>query len=169
MSAVRGRAVKFCVIQLMPVQCLIIRSVGRFRGPHMQSLMKAVSNLDCYREAQILHDMRWVDFDVPIDEVMNVARNYPRRPRNGRLAVVSSSNLGFGMLRVIASVRENAGRTVCAFLDIAEALEWLSLAGFGGVIPEHVEAELSGHIGADDFDQDAFGITMRTMNEAPAG
>ena len=156
---------KFCVVQAQAQSFLVVRSVGRFHGPHMKSLMSAIANLDAYRDAQILHDMRLVDFNVPLEEIVEVARNHPDQPRNGRLAVVAATGLGFGMLRVIASIRENTGRKVHAFQDIADALEWLSVPGFEAGLPDTVEAVLTEHVGLSEQDPSLFGITIKCVNQ----
>lgn len=161
----KGMTVKFCVIQAQPRGCLFIRSAGRFNAQHMKAMIQAISNLDAYRDIEILHDMRLVDFDVAVEQVIEVARSYPSGERAGKLAVVAESVLGYGMLRVIVSIRENVNRTVSAFRSIEEAIDWLNVPGLQRKIPDQVEAVLSEHAGSGGSDPDGFGIVMKRLRE----
>ena len=155
---------RFCVVQVQPLGCIFVRSSGKFRSEHMKSLIQAIANLDAYGSSQILHDMRLVDFDVPVEQVIEVGRTYPAKPRQGCLAVVSDSVLGFGMLRVIVSIRENESRTVQAFREIGEAINWLDVPGLRDRPPAEVEAILTEFIGTGSGDTDGFNIVMKNVS-----
>lgn len=142
---------------------LFVRSAGRFNARHMKAMIQAISNLDAYQDIQILHDMRLVDFDVPVEEVIEIGRTYPPQPRAGKLAVVADSVLGYGMLRVIVSIRENVSRSVAAFRGIPDAIGWLAAGHLDRAIPDNVEALLAEHIGSGDSEPDAFAIVMKRL------
>ena len=131
---------QFCIVQVRQVGAIFIRSFGQFRPADMQTLFETLRTLDSYNGARILHDMRSVDFSVPVDEVVKVAHARPSESLTTRLALVADSEVGFGMLRVIVAIRENASRKASAFRSMNDALGWLEIPGFSTALPVGVEA-----------------------------
>ena len=128
-------------------------------------MIEAVSRLDFYQDrVPILHDMRLVDFDVPMEIVRQVAHIQPDQPKHTRLALVADSELGFGMLRALAALRENEQRLARAFHSVPEAIEWLELSAMGLSIPVQIEDLLTEGLGTG-VDLDGFGLVSRKMNE----
>jgi hypothetical protein len=111
----------------------------------MQSLFRTLGTLDMYDGARILHDMRNVDFSVPVDEVIKVAHARPARKLDTRLALLADTEVGFGMLRVIVAIRENASRTTNAFRSVSDALDWLNIPGIRGELPDGIQRIQSRH------------------------
>ena len=129
----------------------------------MRSMIEAISQLDFYRDqVPVLHDMRLVNFDVPMEHVQQVARMQPSKPRQTRLALVAGSALGFGMLRALATFRENDRRVAAAFHSVEEALSWLELPGLERAIPKRVESLLAEPF-VDGAPCHGFGLVSRKL------
>ena len=129
----------FCIVQVQQAGAIFVQSFGQFRPSDMQSLFKTLGTLDLYEGARILHDMRNVDFSVPVDEVIKVAHARPAKNLNTRLALLANSEVGFGMLRVIVAIRENASRSTNAFRSVSDALDWLNIPGIRDRLPDGIE------------------------------
>ena len=135
---------KFCIVQAKALNCIFVRSIGKFNPEHMKSLIASVSSLDFYQtEVLLFHDMRLVDFDVDAAKILDVARSNPPQPLHSKLALIATDQLGYGMLRMLAAVRENIPRKVAVFRSVEEGLDWLNLHKLLGVLPDEVEAALS--------------------------
>ncbi len=154
---------RFCVVQVMELGGTFVRSSGRFNARDMKTLIESLSTMESSGDAQILHDMRLVDFDVRVEEVIETGRAAPESLEIRKLALVSGSALGFGMLRVIASIRENFNRTVKAFRTIPEALDWLDLPLAGLTIPEAVDLIFDEQIRCNGDDPDGFGMVIQKL------
>lgn len=125
---------KFYIAQSIPLNCIFVRSVGRFNPTHMKTLIASISTLNFYiDDVLMLHDMRLVDFNVDAAQIMDVARADPPQPLHSKLALVAENALGYGMLRMLAAIRENMPRKVAVFRSIEEGLNWLGLDQQGEV------------------------------------
>ena len=152
---------KFSIVQATELRCIFVRSAGKLHPPHMRLMIESISKLDFYQDrVPILHDMRQVEFDVPMNVVRQVAGTQPTQPKHTQLALVADSELGYGMLRALAMFRENEQRVARAFHSIDEAMEWLELPEAGTAIPARIEELLSEGLGeSDDFER--FGLVSR--------
>ena len=92
---------------------------------------REIAELDSYqRGSHLFHDARLVDFNVPNSEIRKVAEA-PSPPVNSeferKVATLVSSDLGFGMMRVLCIVRERPGMALNVFRDLEEAKARLGL------------------------------------------
>ncbi len=74
--------------------------------------------------------MRLADVDVPASEIQSVAEAAsPKVTANTvrKVAILTSSDLGFGMMRMLALMRERPGLALNVFRDLEEAKAWLGL------------------------------------------
>ncbi|MEM7189903.1 MAG: STAS/SEC14 domain-containing protein [Pseudomonadota bacterium] len=154
---------KICVIQVPNLGCMFVRFVGKLNLPDMQSMIQSVMRLDGYQNSVILQDMRNVDFDVPMEVAHQVARARPENPLHSRLALVSEGDLGFGMIRVIASIREIDQYATRACRTIPEALEWLGIPGVNQQLPAEVEEVFAEDFPPESSEREPYGITIRKV------
>ncbi len=71
-----------------------------------------------------------MDVDVPTSEVQNVAMAASPKVDPGivrKVAILASSDVGFGTMRMLASMRERPGLVLNVFRDLEEAKAWLGL------------------------------------------
>ena len=130
----------------------------------MQALFKTLGTLDLYDGARILHDMRNVDFSVPVDGVIKVAHARPSKNLNTRLALLANSDVGFGMLRVIVAIRENASRSTNAFRSMQDALDWLNIPGIRDTLPDGVAHVQSKNTPLHGEMNDGYGLVFHKLS-----
>ena len=154
----------FCIIQVQQAGAIFVKSFGQFRPSDMQSLFRTLGTLDLYDGARILHDMRNVDFSVPVDEVIKVAHARPAKTLHTRLALLADTEVGFGMLRVIVAIRENASRTTNAFRSVSDALDWLNIPGIRGELPDGIVRVLSRHTPLSGESSADYGLVFHKLS-----
>lgn len=111
--------------------CIFVKWTGSFSAAEGAAYYRAIAQLDGYRQgASVFHDVRLVDADVPSGEIRAVATAGPKDadPSNVRkVAVLAPSDLTFGMMRMLAAMRERPGLVLNVFRDLDKAAEWLGL------------------------------------------
>lgn len=109
--------------------CILVRWNGTFSSEEGAAYYREVMGYESYRNgANVFHDVRLVNVDVPSPEIHKVAMGGPGNQGTSiarKVAILSSSNLGFGMMRMLGSMREQPGLTVNVFRDLEEAKAWL--------------------------------------------
>ncbi len=71
-----------------------------------------------------------MDVDVPTSEVRKVATTPSPKVDPDvvrKVAILASSDFGFGMMRMLALMRERPGLVLDVFRDLEEAKAWLGL------------------------------------------
>lgn len=154
----------FSIVQVRQTEGIFIRSFGQFRPTDMQALFKTLKTFDFYNGARILHDMRNVDFSVPVEQVVKVAHARPSEHLTTHLALVAGTEVGFGMLRVIVAIRENASRDTNAFRSIDDAMQWLNIPRLGTTMPVGVESTLSQHTPLKGEMNETYGLVFHKMS-----
>ncbi len=111
--------------------CIFIEWRGRFSAEEVARYYADFAALpESARLGCSLHDgLRW-DLDVPMAEIRRAARQPAPRglyagPR--RVAIVVATDLAFGMMRVLAALREGGGVEIDVFREFAPARDWLGL------------------------------------------
>ena len=158
----------FCVVQVERAGAIFVRSCGIFRAADLQMLFKALGSLDLYHGARILHDMRNVDFSMSMEEVIKVAHAPRGQKLNTRVALVADTEAGFGVLRVIVAIRENASRMTNAFRSVDEALYWLNIPDLGTVFPAGIEKFQAANLPCEAKLKDDFGLIFQKFSVADA-
>ncbi len=111
--------------------CIFIRWSGTFSSEEGAAHYREISGYEIFQKgAHLFHDTRLVDVDVPTSEVQKVAT--AASPKVGpdivrKVAILASSDFGFGMMRMLASMRERPGLVLDVFRDLEEAKAWLGL------------------------------------------
>lgn len=115
--------------------CVFVKWSGSFSAAEGAAYYREVARLDSYRRgASVFHDVRLVDADVPSGEIRAAAMAGPNDadPSNVRkVAVLAPSDLTFGMMRMLAAMRERPGLVLNVFRDIDKAARWLGLPAAG--------------------------------------
>ena len=136
-----------CVLQSKRHQLIAVRSVGPVRNSDWQDLIHAVMSLDLYDAgAPILHDMRKVDFTADAQVMIGTGRTQVRPSRPGvtrKVAMVASSELGFGMIGIVARLRQRPEHQTEGFRSFQDAAAWLERPDLSSGFPSDVEASLS--------------------------
>lgn len=118
-------------------RCIFVKWSGRFLAEELAAYTRALEAEPLFHSgAPVFHDARNWDLNVPTAELLTVARNPVRTPRGDagprRAAFLAADALGYGMLRVIATLRERPDLTIKVFYDLEEAKTWLGLARLPG-------------------------------------
>jgi hypothetical protein len=111
--------------------CIFVRWKGTFSSEEGAAYYREIVGHESYQNgSHLFHDIRLVNADVSISEIEKVARAGPRDAAPSivrKAAILASSDLGFGMMRMLASMREHPGLTLSVFRDLEEAKAWLGL------------------------------------------
>jgi hypothetical protein len=111
--------------------CIFIRWSGTFSSEEGAAHYREIVEYEGYQKgSHLFHDVRLVNADVPSPEIHKMARGGPQNadPNIARkVAILAPSDLGFGMMRMLASMRERPGLTLNVFRDLEEAKAWLEL------------------------------------------
>lgn len=111
--------------------CVFVRWRGTFSAQEGAAHYREVTERESYRGGgSVFHDCRLVNADVPMSEIEKVALSgpHPTNTTNVRkVAILASSDLGFGMMRMLAALRERPGLILNVFRDLEEAKAWLGL------------------------------------------
>ncbi len=113
------------------IGCIFIKWRGTFSAEEGFAQYREVGQLAGYQQgAHLFHDARLVDFNVPDSEIRKVAQPPPPQANSNvvrKVATLVSSDLGFGMMRVLSAIRERHGLELRVFRDLEEAKAWLGL------------------------------------------
>ncbi|MEM7058297.1 MAG: hypothetical protein AAF557_11955 [Pseudomonadota bacterium] len=127
------------IIQDFSLNGIFVKSRGLFDPVHIGQMIQTISGLPVYADdVRILHNLRGVTFDLPMDEVLRVVHARRQKMRLRRLALVHDNELGFGMCRAIASMNDLKARRTEAFRTVPEALHWLYTCVNMHELPEQV-------------------------------
>lgn len=111
--------------------CICIKWSGAFSAAEGAAYYREIADHEDYRRgASLFHDVRLVDADVPSTEIRKVALGGPRdaSPSGVRkIAVLAPADLTFGMMRMLAAMRERPGLELSVFRDLEDAKAWLEL------------------------------------------
>jgi hypothetical protein len=113
--------------------------------------------------APVVNDMRFVNFHVATAEVIavrNVPFIHPETAAKRRIAFVAACTLSFGMLRVLATMRDYDGQTTGVFRDFGEAFRWIDRPIVGEALPREIDLLLDDAL-RDGDDEDAFQVTVK--------
>ncbi len=113
--------------------CIFIRWRGTFSYEEGAAHYREVAEFESFQQgSHLFHDARLVDVDVPTIEIHKVATATAASPTVDpdvvrKVAILTSSDLGFGMMRMLALMRERPGLALNVFRDLEEAKAWLGL------------------------------------------
>ncbi len=111
--------------------CIFIRWRGTFSSEEGAAHYREIAGYESFQKgAHLFHDTRLVDVDVPTSEVQRVATAASPKVEPAfvrKVAILASSDVGFGMMRMLASMRERPGLILNVFRDLEEAKAWLGL------------------------------------------
>ncbi len=111
--------------------CIFIKWRGTFSYEEGSAHYREVAEFVGFqRGSHLFHDIRLVDVDVPASEIHKVAvAASPKVDSNAvrKVAILVSSDVGFGMMRMLALMRERPGLVLNVFRDLEEAKAWLGL------------------------------------------
>ncbi len=111
--------------------CIFIRWSGTFSSEEGAAHYREIAGYESFQKgAHLFHDTRLVDVDVPTSEVRKVATAPSSKVDPDvvrKVAILASSDLGFGMMRMLAVMRERPGLVLNVFRDLEEAKAWLGL------------------------------------------
>jgi len=117
--------------------CIFVRWAGRFDADELAHVLAGLGTHPCFHTgASVFHDARQWDLDLPTAELLRVTGSSVTRPARfsgtRRGAFVVSDSLAYGMLRVLATLRERPDLRVEVFRDLGEAKIWLGLGALPG-------------------------------------
>ncbi len=111
--------------------CIFIRWSGTFSSEEGAAHYREIAGYESFQQgSHLFHDVRLVDVDVPASEIHKVAvAASPKVDPNTvrKVAILTSSDLGFGMMRMLAMMRELPELVLNVFRDLEEAKAWLGL------------------------------------------
>ncbi len=111
--------------------CIFIRWSGIFSYEEGAAYYREIAGYESFQQgSHLFHDARLVDVDVPTLEIQKVAWDKSQKVGPNivrKVAILVSSDVGFGMMRMLASMRERPGLVLNAFRDLEEAKAWLGL------------------------------------------
>jgi hypothetical protein len=111
--------------------CIFIRWRGTFSSEEGSSHYREISKITGFQQGSYLfHDVRLVDVNVPASEIRDVAKAAPDKQNfDGirKVAILTSSDMGFGMMRMLATMRERPDLVLKVFRRLDEANAWLGL------------------------------------------
>ncbi len=156
---------KFCIVQSRKLQCIFSRSFGLYRTDDIRRMMQISGSMDLVKSgAPVINDMRFVDFNVPMSEVMAI-RDVPHDVVDAtvrrRVAFVAGSPFGHSMLRVLATMREHDVQTTEVFRDFGEALRWIERPALGDALPQNIEGMLDELQCTGERNSDSFRVIMK--------
>ncbi len=121
-----------CVIKCdETLGCIFVQWRGTFSRKEADAYSRDVAKLPGFHAGlNFFHDMRLADVKVSGAVVRDAAKvdSPPCRPgaiRKG--AILVSSDVGFGMMRMLAAFRDRPGLDLDVFRDLEEAKAWLGL------------------------------------------
>lgn len=153
---------KFCIVQSPAMNCLFIRSAGKFDPEHVRTMIRSGSQLDFYRQrVKIFHDLRLVSFEDDLQPVKALASTLPTAPLHMQMGMVSGTDLGFRMLEAYTRLREKAAHLHRAFRCPVRALAWLDLQSDSGDVPATVAEIFNGAVSTTDRAQEQFQMIVR--------
>ncbi len=111
--------------------CIFIRWSGTFSYEEGAAHYREIAGYESFQKgAHLFHDTRLVDVDVPTSEVQKAATAASPKVDPAivrKVAILASSDVGFGMMRMLASMRERPGLVLNVFRDLEETKAWLGL------------------------------------------
>ena len=111
--------------------CIFIRWSGTFSSEEGAAHYREIAGYESFQKgAHLFHDTRLVDVDVPTSEIQKVATAASPKVDPDivrKVAILASSDFGFGMMRMLALMRERPGLVLNVFRDLEEAKAWLGL------------------------------------------
>lgn len=137
-----------CILQSWTHQCIFVRSAGVVSGDDWCEMIHHLMSTECYELGMpVLHDMRFADFSTTSEDMLKPGRLSVRPTGDGppgagavrKVAMVASDMLGFGLMGVVARLRERAHHKPRGFLDMAEATAWVNHPEFGDRFPDDAE------------------------------
>ncbi len=140
------------------------RATGTFQADHIRRAHLEGLELQLVLAGKpFVHDMRFVDFHVRTSEVMTV-RDLPfsdhSHDEKRRIAFIAGSTLGYGMLRIVAALRDFDGQMTDVFHDFRSAFDWIHRPELGETLPADVDRFLA-ETDEDGEAADEFGIVIR--------
>ena len=146
----QGDVMRSCVVQSRALNCVYTRSVGLYDAVEMRRMIKAIMELDMFRSgAPTLCDERGLIFNAENATIVAVGQtpvDPPTETEVRSLAMVAESDLGFGMMRMLAAMREQPGHRPRVFRTMAEAADWLGVTVPGEAFPDEIEALMAPHL-----------------------
>ncbi len=111
--------------------CIFIRWSGTFSYEEGAAYYREIAGYESFQQgSHLFHDIRLVDVNVPAVEIRKVATAAsPKVDANivRKVAILTSSDFSFGMMRMLALMRERPELVLNVFRDIEEAKAWLGL------------------------------------------
>ncbi len=111
--------------------CIFIKWHGTFSYEEGSAYYREIAKLEGFQQgSHLFHDVRLVDVDVPTSEVRSVATAASPKVKANivrKVAILTSSDFSFGMMRMLALMRERPELVLNVFRDIEEAKAWLGL------------------------------------------
>ena len=132
-----------CILQSWTHSCIFVRSVGAVTGDDWREMIHHLMSTECYELGfSVVHDMRFADFTTTTQDMLKPGRASVEPIAPGRLrkvAMVAADTLGYGLMGVVARLRERDHHKPRAFLRMDEALAWIDRSEFGAAFPEEAE------------------------------
>ncbi|MEM7188406.1 MAG: hypothetical protein AAF439_02230 [Pseudomonadota bacterium] len=137
-----------CVFQSQTYACIFVRSGGKVNQIEWRALINRVMTLDMYQSGvPILHDLNPANFTVSTQDAIATGRTDVVPTSIARkVAMVCESDIGFGIINVVARFRNRPMHDTRVFRSFAQAAEWLERPEFNRGIPESVSATMNRHI-----------------------
>jgi len=111
--------------------CIFIRWRGTFSSREGAAHYRELADYKSFQQgSNLFHDVRLANTDVASSEIREVAtaRSQNLDPDIMRkVAILAPSDLSFGMMRMLAAMRERPGLVLDVFRDLEEAKAWLGL------------------------------------------
>ncbi len=111
--------------------CIFIRWCGTFSNVEGAAHYREIAGYESFQQgSNLFHDVRLVDVDVPVSQIQSMAKAAsPKMTATlvRKVAILTSSDLGFGMMRMLVLMRERPGLVLKVFRDLEEAKAWLGL------------------------------------------
>ena len=111
--------------------CIFIRWRGTFSYEEGVAHYREIARYESFRQgSHLFHDVRLADVNVPVSEIREVARAESPKVKSDnvrKVAVLAQSDLGFGMMRMLAAMRERPGLILNVYRDLEDAKAWLGL------------------------------------------
>ena len=113
------------------LDCAFVKWSGGFSHDDSRIFHRETADNARYRQcSKRLHDVRHVNFDVPTSEVDSAARTWAPEGAQQiecKSAILASSSLSFGVMRMFSAMYERPGMTLNVIRDLEEAKEWLGI------------------------------------------
>jgi len=111
--------------------CIFVQWHGTFSRKGADAYSRDVAKLSGFHAGMnFFHDMRKADMKVSGSVIRDAARVESPPSNSGAVrkgAILVSSDVGFGMMRMLATFRERPGLDLDVFRDLEEAKAWLGL------------------------------------------